>query len=97
MEFIAQRGESWRVDRLVKASKIFCTIVGINRNQLDLLVTRVIDHKGDLMVHWLEIPTERFMRAFEDAWKLCGEQTCWHYYTDQNGDEHKIADWMPIA
>ena len=73
MDYIAHRGESWRVDRLVKAADVFCTITGVARKQLDLLVAELRDDKGDLIVTWLEQPSQRFMLAFDDAWKQCSE------------------------
>lgn len=97
MEYITEHGESWRVDRLVKSAKVFCTIVGINRKQLDLLVDRLVDNKGELLVYWLELPTERFMRSFEDAWHLCGEQSSWHFSRTTSGGYKQVEGWEPCA
>lgn len=97
MKYTAHRGESWRIDRLVKAADVFCTITGIARKQLDLLVDELMDHKGDLIVTWIETPSSRFMHAFDDAWKLCGEQISWHRAPDVNGEIKPVADWSATA
>lgn len=97
MKYIAHRAESWRIDRLTKAATVFCTIVGINRKQLDLLVKDLIDHKGELQVYWIETPSQRFMQAFEDAWHLCGEQICWHFAPGVTGEQSHVEGWGPVA
>lgn len=97
MEYIAHKGESWRIDRLTKTANVFCTIVGINRKQLDLLVVSLTDHKGSLHVHWIESPSDRFMHAFADAWKLCGEQLTWHFAPDATGKQSQVQGWEPAA
>lgn len=90
MEFIAPRGESWRLDRLAKAAGVFCTIVGITSQQLDLLVASLQDHKGELHIRWTETPSERFMAAFRDAWRLCGESSTTNFAPDLHGVSRAI-------
>jgi hypothetical protein len=97
MDYTAHRGESWRIDRLAKAAGVFCTIAGIHRKQLDLLVLRLTDDKGQLIVEWVEQPSMRLMYAFDDAWKLCGEQVSWHTAPDLAGVRRPVAGWQAIA
>jgi hypothetical protein len=97
VNYIAHKSESWRIDRLTKAATVFCTIVGINRKQLDLLVKDLLDHKGELHVYWIETPSHRFMQAFDDAWKLCGEQMSWHFAPGVFGGESLVDGWGPVA
>lgn len=93
MELITERGESWRIDRLKKSADVFCTIVGISPQQLDLLVFELHDHKGTLQVYWVEPPSKRFMDAFRDAWALCGETACEHYRPGSNDGNSTNEDW----
>lgn len=67
--------DKWRMDRLNKAVKTFCRIYGISKNQADLLIVSVRDHKGFLEVTWVgEVdPTPEQERAFGIAWEVCGE------------------------
>lgn len=78
MEITNYEGVSYRDDRLRKAARIASAILGLSPKQLDRLVMRVHDHKGELTVYWLDEPTDAGKLAFTAAWTECGEHSVRH-------------------
>lgn len=73
MHFSAYDGAQHRVERLKKAAKIATAICGLSEDQANLLITRIHDHKGQLIVSWTCLPTEQQRLAFGVAWEQCKE------------------------
>lgn len=67
--------EEWRISRLQTALAWFCRVYGISREQADLLIERIYDHKGILSVWWVNRhnPTPEQIRAWTIAWGIEGE------------------------
>lgn len=68
----------WRIERVQKAIKVACAILGISKEQLHDLVFRISDHKGTLRITWNHKWTPRQEEAFRLAWELCGETEVQH-------------------
>ena len=67
-----------RDDRLRKAARLTAAILGITLKQLDRLVLRIHDHKGEIVVTWYDPPTEAGKLAWLSAWTECGEHSARH-------------------
>lgn len=67
--------EGWRISRLYTALAWFCRVYGISKEQVELLVDQIYDHKGILSVMWIrgQKPTPEQIRAWAIAWEIAGE------------------------
>lgn len=66
--------EQWRTERIEKAFKIVATILDMDEAQLAVLIHSMEDFQGKLQVFWHHPMTDKQCRAFDTAWKLCGEK-----------------------
>ncbi len=73
MQYSAYDGAQHRIERLKKAVRIATAMCGLSEDQAKLLITRVHDHKGQLILSWTCMPTEQQRLAFGVAWEQCSE------------------------
>lgn len=78
MQISAYDDALWRVERVQKAIRLACTILGCTKEQLDELINQAYDHKGELIVGWKHTHTKHQEAAFQTAWELCGEYNVHH-------------------
>ena len=78
MNISAYDGNQWRVDRVKKAVRIACAILGMSEQQMAQIVDGIEDHKGELFISW-KFPQTRWQElAFASAWRECGEYAVHH-------------------
>ena len=68
----------WRIERVQKSIKVACAILGITKHQLEVLVYRIADQKGELQIMWFHAWTAQQEQAFQIAWGICGESNVHH-------------------
>lgn len=68
----------WRIERVQKSLKVACAILGVTKPQLQALLYRVADQKGELHILWNHSWTKQQEQAFQVAWELCGESNVHH-------------------
>lgn len=78
MKLTAYDGNQWRIDRLIKARRIACAILGMDEPQMAMIVDEIEDHKGALVVRWKSKQTPWQELAFQAAWNECGEYAVHH-------------------
>lgn len=84
MEYVAwETKDQWRVDRLKKAVRIAATVLDLEKEQLELLLSEATDMQGKLCLRWKHPPSNTLARAFRVAWGMCGE--------NENNVEHIVA------
>lgn len=66
--------ELWRVERIEKVIGIVADVLDMDEEQLKSLIHDIDDFQGNLQVFWHHPMTRTQARAFETAWKLCGEK-----------------------
>lgn len=78
MKYGSNDGDKSRLVRLEKAQRLASAILGLSKEQFEMLILELFDHKGQLNVVWNNTkPTEMQKAAFTKAWDLCGEyDTC---------------------
>jgi len=72
-----------RADRLRKALRIAIEVAGITEAQAGMFIAGMHDQKGELWIDWSIAPSDQQMRAFEAAWRLCGEGVVHHSPVNQ--------------
>ena len=72
MQFICNN-EEWRLKRLQKVVRISGAMMGLTRQQFDLLIASIQDDKGLLVVEWTHPWTQSQENAFRVTWGECGE------------------------
>ena len=72
MQFICNN-EDWRLKRLQKVVRISGAMMGLTRQQFDLLIESIQDEKGLLVVEWTQPWTKSQENAFRVTWGECGE------------------------
>lgn len=68
-------GAKSRLQRLEKAHKLASAILGLSNEQMERLVSKMYDRKGNLNIVWIgSPPTDMQKAAFAKSWEMCGEE-----------------------